>query len=206
MWAALAIILLLSGALLLPACGIVIGSWRVSWCGAEAGLGALNPLITQLDQLERAVAQREPCAVQAERPAPPVTKPGDVLTLPQESKDLKFLEGCWESSSPIFETNTKEPLQEKFCFAGTEGRGTRTIKFKSKNVTCQVDLIGKRVGMNLEMTSERAPCTNGTHFPPSVITCRSGAEGTRCDIVEYFDGKPEAADQQVRGATFKRVD
>jgi len=212
-WLVLTGLILAAGWLLLPACGIRLGMWQVSWCPHTAPVvaGESNSmLIAQIDQLEQSLLERAVCPpdpppppLQSPAPVTPRPRVGDVMQLPSDQADLSFLDGCWESSSELRNTRTGRPIQVKYCFSGGGGRGQVQI---SGGHSCAGSLSSRRDGDSLLITQGSVPCQDNSRFLPASITCRPSGATAKCDIIDEIDGRPEPRQNQVIGATFRRIE
>ena len=77
-WLLLAGVLLVSGYLMLRACGLSIGPWTVSWCVVSSSSSPQEPivaLLAQVEALELQLRQPPPCPVAAPQPEPIAPSP-----------------------------------------------------------------------------------------------------------------------------------
>ena len=117
-----------------------------------------------------------------ETPKPP--KKGEKMYIPQDAKknnDLSFLEGCWTSESPLFDTVTNKPLEVTYCF-DAKGRGTRAIESVSYG-RC-VGPVRAKFGSgegDLHMDADSASCAKGGAFVGHLVECDGQGPGqTQC--------------------------
>lgn len=230
-WLLFAGLLLASGYLVLRACGLTIGPWTVSWCVVGASTSQTEPigaLLAQVEGLERQLQQQQPCPVPPDRIAPspppveaPTTRPepvpapiqsatehdirsqpGEGLRLPSDRRDLSFLEGCWVSTSQIFEMETRTPIEIRYCFQNN-GRGTVEIS-KSDGAHCTAPIRAQRIGPNLKMQHGAIPCDRGSGFNESIITCKPLNNEASCNVINYRNGREER--QRVIDGRFRRIE
>jgi hypothetical protein len=221
-WLVLVGLVFAAGSVLLPACGVRLGPWEVSWCPRPMAVAkeATPMLIAQVAQLEDKLVNRAVCPVAApsspatppptapiqapaQPPATPRPRIGDVMQLPSNASDLSFLDGCWASSSGLKNGRSGREIKVKYCFAGGEGHGT--IHITGGN-TCEGRLSSRRDGETLLISQGRVPCHGGTSFVPASITCRTSGATATCDIIDEKDGRPEPLEDRTIGATFRRVE
>ena len=130
------------------------------------------------------------------------SQPGEGLRLPSETRDLSFLEGCWESTSRILEAETSTPVEIRYCFQNN-GRGTVEIS-KSDGAHCTAPIRAQRIGPNLKMRHGAIPCDRGSGFNESIITCKPLNNEASCDVINYRNRREER--ERVIDGRFRRVE
>jgi hypothetical protein len=120
---------------------------------------------------------------------------GDPLTMPgQDSQgnqgsqgDMRFLQGCWNSSSRFKNPRTNQELAYYYCFDG-KGNANVYADVKDKDgKTVDVCRGAARAKMEngamvLESTTG-AVCRDGvTSYVPSTITCKPGEKQAECSL------------------------
>lgn len=142
----------------------------------------------------------EPPPTQPEEPRRPQI--GENLRMPTDRKDLSFLEGCWMSISPIKNARTGTPIQIRYCFQNN-GRGQVDIS-QSNGVHCAAPLSAQRNGNTVKIQHGAVPCSDGSGFLESIITCKPKSGEASCDILNYRNGLETS--HRVPDGRFKRVE
>lgn len=115
-------------------------------------------------------------------PQPP--KKNEKMYIPEDAKknnDLSFLEGCWQSDSPLFDTTTGKPIEVTYCF-DANGRGTRAIQSVSYGRCVGPVRAGFGGGDgDLRMDADDATCAKGSSFGGHLVDCYGKGPGqTQC--------------------------
>ncbi len=206
---------LLSGWLLLRACGIEVFGRRLAWCGPAPGGGGgrIAVLVDELRGLERQARTAtscppvalapEPMPVEEAPPAEPTpavdepTPPdapavGDSLDLTPDF-DLSSLEGCWQSdtsklwiTTPAGQEITRQTIT--FCFdpGGTSGR---RITDREDGHRCDDAPLATRFQDGiLHFDYPGVTCGGGLGgMAPGRVVCRAATDGSSSAICDLVD-------------------
>lgn len=109
-----------------------------------------------------------------ERPPPPPRSKD--LVIPEDAakrNDLSFLEGCWNSITPLRSIPGGTPLKRVYCFDGN-GNGQLTQR-DANGVVCTAPSRARFAGgdLRIEETSDVA-CPQGPNYYRSEVDCRVG--------------------------------
>jgi hypothetical protein len=191
LWAGAAVLAVMVGvtaALILPACGLRLpfGLGQVLACPAavtaQADYGALRAeLESEIASLERGLAEVQ-CVPEPE--PEPLPEPERVETPPPELNedlidraDLNDLQGCWELDSPYAAQNvvTGEVIsfsEWTVCF-NNDGTGRESMR-GSDGSTCEGPITGSFIPGQALVIEEDAnlPCSNNFEIFRRTVTCR----------------------------------
>ncbi len=191
LWAGAAVLAVMVGvtaALILPACGLRLpfGLGQVLACPAavtaHADYGALRAeLESEIASLERGLAEVQ-CVPEPE--PEPLPEPERVETPPPELNedlidraDLNDLQGCWELDSPYAAQNvvTGEVIsfsEWTVCF-NNDGTGRESMR-GSDGSTCEGPITGSFIPGQALVIEEDAnlPCSNNFEIFRRTVTCR----------------------------------
>ena len=123
-------------------------------------------------------------------PKPAFTPPqkGSAMQIPEEAaknNDLSFLEGCWRSSSVLF-NRSGERIEAEYCFK-SNGKGRRRIK--EKRDRCSGSIKAKFSGSTLVISADEAECRSGVIYAPQRVKCKGNGSTTRCSGQEIEHGR-----------------
>lgn len=224
-WAALAVLLVVAGALLLPACGIRLGSWSATWCPVPAVAAAVpaapavaEDLAERIVTLERTLAERPICAPVGEaravapepapeisaEPAPEVPEeptPGTNMEIPEDETDLSFLRGCWDSSSILYLSTDQSEVRARYCF---DADGNGELTWSGRMGQCRSAVTAQRVGTELRLRYAQSRCSDGSSMHGGNGVCRPTPEGASCDFTDIVNGRPEPERDRVNNARMIR--
>jgi hypothetical protein len=109
-------------------------------------------------------------------------RPGTDLAIPEEAReknDVSFLQGCWLSSSNMYNDETSEQVTVEYCF-DRDGRGSRTVReANGKRCAGPVQARFNDSG-RLIIDSEAADCDQEGSYVPQRVECAGSADDTRC--------------------------
>lgn len=187
--AALALLVTLSAALILPACGLVLPFGLGTWAACPPVIvqstedATRDGLQAEIAGLERQIAalqclpEPEP-ELRAETPPLPEPELGEDML---ERADVGDLEGCWELDSPYAAQNraTGEVIEFSewnVCFSA-DGTGRETMK-GSDGSTCEGPVTGNFIPGQALIIEEPAdlPCSNNLAILRRTVTCRLDLE------------------------------
>ena len=109
------------------------------------------------------------------------TPKGGSMQLPQDAsktKDISFLEGCWQAEANKYETPTGDNIVTEYCFR-RNGTGQRTIKTRNGEI-CSGAARAKFSGSSIKITADNARCSSGSYFAPQKMQCTGKGSSTRC--------------------------
>jgi hypothetical protein len=115
-------------------------------------------------------------------------KPGVPLSIPPDAAktgDLSFLEGCWRGNPPEF--YSKRIITVRLCF-DKNGNGKQLIDDPQAGQCVGATKGNFGAKGLLRFTSEKSPCTNGSAYSPTTITCEGEGNATVC-FVGVIDAK-----------------
>lgn len=107
------------------------------------------------------------------KPEPPKS---DNLVIPENPKDLSFLEGCWYAHTGLKSTRTDMPISVKYCF-DKHGKGTVSIVERDNKGNqmqeCRGSAQAALSGGKLHISDLGAVCPGGITYEQERITCQN---------------------------------
>ena len=103
------------------------------------------------------------------------------MIIPEDERDLSFLEGCWVTNSPVFNDRTGRPIVVRYCCDDTSGAGTVVVDETTESA-CSGPITASRSGNSLTIEQGEAVCPNGRRWNRQTIACTSGADRATCEI------------------------
>jgi hypothetical protein len=126
------------------------------------------------------------------------------MHFPKNQKDLSFLQGCWKSSTPAYDSGTNVPLELKYCFEGDKGVGQFLINM-SDGDKCSAPMQAKRQGKLLYMSYSNINCAS-RKYPPAKIICHQENTIALCNHIDIINGHDEPIERQILAAKFLKLE
>ncbi|MDR1314905.1 MAG: hypothetical protein LBQ12_14745 [Deltaproteobacteria bacterium] len=132
---------------------------------------------------------QEPVQEPAPEPAPRTPAPDAELTLPADTDDLSFLNGCWKSDAGLISYPEGLPFHYVYCFSDGGARALVALQETnpdgSRARTCTTTGTASAEGGVLTIRDDGPKCDMGQNFLPVTVECRPGESGA-ADCV--YDG------------------
>ncbi|MDR2354555.1 MAG: hypothetical protein LBF22_15640 [Deltaproteobacteria bacterium] len=101
------------------------------------------------------------------------------------SDDLSFLQGCWNSNSTLFSERNRLPLKYLYCF-DDKGQGRVTMQMtddQGKTVDiCTSTAKARLQEGSLSIDEDGVLCRSGNTYLPTTINCKPGESDTECQV------------------------
>ncbi|MDR1037841.1 MAG: hypothetical protein LBT40_15160 [Deltaproteobacteria bacterium] len=157
------------------------------------------PALPEPERLEEPPEAGEaPAALEAEAPPPPPPpepekpKAGSELEIPEDAKDLAFLEGCWKSDAGLINSLTRQPLFCIYCFQ-PDGKATVRVEELDRSgrltQTCRATATARLQGGKLRIRDTGARCPNGRRYKPDTVLCSPSKDGAANCTLQSDGGK-----------------
>jgi hypothetical protein len=125
-------------------------------------------------------------ALKPETEPAPRTDPDTELVIPEgarEKNDMSFLQGCWVSSSHIYNDETREQVTVEYCF-DQDGRGSRIMRESDGRRCAGPAQTSFNDSGRLIIDSGAADCDNGASYVPQRVECSGSGDSTDCQGAE----------------------
>ena len=128
---------------------------------------------------------QEPEPQEPENPIPERELPAepDFLEIPNNPKELGFLEGCWDAKIGLKNRQTGQPVIVEYCF-DQSGNGTVNITERDRNGKIIQKCTGRAKaivqGDNLQINDNGAQCPDGKFFGGNSVICRNNENQAQC--------------------------
>ncbi|MDR1082137.1 MAG: hypothetical protein LBQ79_14575 [Deltaproteobacteria bacterium] len=125
--------------------------------------------------------------------SPSAPAPGYELTLPGDTEDLAFLNGCWKSDAGLHSFPEHLPFHYVYCFS--EGSGTARVLLEetaadgTRARTCAAEGTASIEDGILVILDDGPKCDSGSNFKPVRVECVPGGGGA-ADCMYYGGRNP----------------
>jgi hypothetical protein len=115
-----------------------------------------------------------------EEPEEEIKELDEELIIPDDPKNLDFLEGCWISDAGLVDHASDLPVTYKYCFDGSGEADVSVDQFDSKGKlrnTCVGRGVATMDGNTLRIKDRGTICSENEGYVPTTVICQAAEEG-----------------------------